>query len=298
MSESEHPHHSHFRTQKLSRLKFAIILTCCGMVAEFIGGLLSNSLALISDGWHMVTHLFALGTSYFAILLSLRPATKRRTYGLYRAEVLAAFINGIILLFISGYLVYEAVLRFISPEKIKVFEMLLVAGIGLLVNGISTVLLGKVCSHDINIKSAFLHEIGDMVSSVAVVAAGIAIFYTGNYILDPILTFLICILIVIWAVKLVIESANILLEATPRHLDIDELIHTVKREVPEVYEIHHVHAWTISSAMYALTAHLVIGDCQVSKANEVLHRVNKLLREKFHIEHSNIQFECLIKKEA
>jgi cobalt-zinc-cadmium efflux system protein len=298
MSEAEHPHHSHFRTQKLSRLKFAIILTCCGMVAEFIGGLLSNSLALISDAWHMLTHLFALGTSYFAILLSLRPATKRRTYGLYRAEVLAAFINGIILLFISGYLVYEAVLRFISPEKIKVFEMLLVAGIGLLVNGISTVLLGKVSSHDINIKSAFLHEIGDMISSVAVVAAGIAIFYTGNYILDPILTFLICILIVVWAVKLVIESANILLEATPRHLDIDELIHTVKREVPEVYEIHHVHAWTISSAMYALTAHLVIGDCQVSKANEVLHRVNKLLREKFHIEHSNIQFECLIKKEA
>ena len=270
-------------------------MTACGMAIEFIGGFLSNSLALISDAWHMLTHLFALGMSYFAILLAMRPLTKKRTYGFYRAEILAAFVNGIVLIFISAFLVYEAVVRFLYPEKIKVWEMLLVAGIGLLINGVSTVLLARISAHDLNVRSALLHEIGDMVSSVAVVAAGIVIFYSKNYIVDPLLSLFICVLIVIWAVKLIIESANILLEATPAHLDIDALTDSLKKEVPGVHEVHHVHAWTIASSMYAFTAHVVIEDCHVSKANETLHKINKLLKEKFHIGHTNIQFECLIK---
>ena len=291
-------HQHHYRTNKLSRLKLALILTAAGMIFEFIGGFLSNSLALISDAGHMLTHLFALGMSYFAILLSMRPVTKKRTYGFYRAEILAAFINGIVLLFISGYLVYEAVLRFISPEKVKVMEMLLVAGLGLVVNGISTFLLAGLSAHDLNIRSAFLHEIGDMLSSIAVVACGVIIFYTRHYILDPLVSILICVLIVIWAVRLIVESANILLEAAPKHLDIDEVIRALKSEVKGVYEVHHLHAWTISSSMYALTAHVVIEDCQVSAANALLERINKLLAERFRIEHANIQFECLIKKPA
>lgn len=289
-------HHTHHRLDKLSRLRLAIILTGIGMVMEFIGGFLSNSLALISDAGHMLTHLFALGTSYFALLLSLRPADKKRTYGFYRAEVLAAFINGIVLLFICAWLVYEAIQRFISPEEIRVGEMLLVAGIGLLINGISTVLLARVSHGDLNIRSAFLHEIGDMISSIVVVAGGVMIFYTKNYIFDPILSFFICILIVIWAIRLLIESANILLEAAPRHLDIDNVVDTIKGEIPGIHEVHHVHAWTISSGIYALTAHVVIEDCHVSKANKVLEKINRLVEDKFHIEHTNIQFECLIKK--
>src|SRR3989338_6920736 len=188
MTVTHHPHH---KFNKLSRLGVAIVLTGAGMVVEFVGGILSNSLALISDAGHMLTHLFALGMSYFAILLSLRPITKKKTYGFYRAEVLAAFINGLVLIFISAYLVYEAVIRFLSPEKIKVGEMLLVAAIGLVINGVSTVLLARVSSHDLNIRSALLHEIGDMVSSIAVVIAGAIIFYTDNYIVDPILSFFI-----------------------------------------------------------------------------------------------------------
>lgn len=289
---SKHPHH----LTKLSRIRIALVLTALGMVFEFVGGFLSNSLALISDAGHMLTHLFALSMSYFAILLSMRPVTKKRTYGFYRAEVLAAFINGIVLIFISGYLVYEAVLRFISPQEIRIQEMLLVAAVGLVINGISTFLLAAVSLHDLNIRSAFLHEIGDMVSSIAVVVAGLIIFYTKNYILDPVLSFFICILIVVWAVKLIIESANILLEATPKHLDIDEVIEAIKSEVKGVYEVHHVHAWTIASNMYALTAHIVIEDCKVSSADEFLKHINKVLKEKFRIEHTNIQFECLIKK--
>lgn len=290
-----HPHQHHHRINKLSRLRQAILLTALGMVFEFVGGFLSNSLALLSDAGHMLTHLFALGTSYFAILLSLRPTTKNRTYGFYRAEILAAFINGIALIFISGYLVYEAIARFNSPEKIKVSQMLLVAGCGLVINGVSTALLAKFSLHDINVRSAFLHEIGDIISSIAVVIAGIMIFYTKNYIIDPLVSFFICILIIIWAVKLIIESVNILLEATPKHLDIDEVIAVLKKEIAGIHEVHHLHAWTIASSMYALTAHIVIEDCQISAANELLKKINKLLEERFRVEHTNIQFECQMK---
>lgn len=289
-------HYSHYKTDKLWRLRFALILTGLGMVLEFIGGFISNSLALISDAGHMLTHLFALGMSYFAILLSTQPISKKRTYGFYRAEILAAFVNGIVLILVSAFLVYEAILRFTSPEKIRVGEMLLVAGIGLVINGISTYLLAKESIHDLNIRSAFLHEIGDLVSSLAVVTAGIVIFYTRNFIVDPILSFFICILIVIWAVKLLVESANILLESTPKHLDIDEVIKTIKEEIPGIYEVHHLHAWTIASSMYALTCHVVIQDCQVSVANELLDKINTLVKNRFHIGHTNIQFECLLKK--
>lgn len=286
----EHQHHHPL--DKLSRLKFVLIITVLGMVIEFIGGALSHSLALTSDAWHMLTHLFATGMSYFAVLLAMRPATKRRTYGFYRAEVLAAFINGIFLIFVSGYIVYDAIQRFITPQEIKIGQMLLVTIIGLIINGASTIILVKVSKHDLNIRSAFLHEIGDMVSSIAVLAAGLIILYTKNYIFDPILALFISILIVVWSVKLLRDSANILLESTPKHLDIDEMIKTIKAEIPGIHEVHHVHAWTIASGLYTMTAHVVIDDCSISKSNEILHKVNNLLKEKFHIAHTNIQFEC------
>lgn len=289
-------HHPHHRLDKLYCVKWAVLLTLFGMVLEFIGGILSNSLALISDAWHMVTHLFALGMSYFAIILSLRPASKEHTYGFYRIEVLAAFVNGIVLIFISGYLVYEAVLRFIHPEEIKTFEMFFIAFIGLIINGASIIFLSRSGPQDLNIKSAILHEIGDIVSSAAVVTGAFFILYTKNYFVDSILTFFIAVLIVIWSIKLLIDAGHILLEATPKHLDIDELIGLLKKELPNIHEVQHVHAWTIATNMYALTAHVVIEDCHVSKANEILRKINALLKERFNIEHTNIQFECHVKK--
>lgn len=292
---TEHDHH-HYKMNKIVRLQLALLLTAAGMIIEFAGGFLSNSLALISDAWHMLTHLFALGMSYFAILLSLRPTTKKHTYGFYRAEVLAAFINGIVLIIVSAYIVYDAFLRFAKPPEIRIYEMFGIALLGLIINGISIFLLAKASSHDLNIRSAILHELGDTVSSVAVVSGAIFIFYTRNYIIDALLSLFISVLIVIWAIKLLIDSGHILLEATPKHLDIDDLVETVKSEIKDVHEIHHIHAWTITSSMYALTAHVVIQDCHVSKSHEVLVKINRLLKDKFHIEHTNIQFECLVKK--
>ncbi len=297
MTVVQHTHHTHHKVTKISRLKIAIILTTAAMLLEFIGGLLSHSLALTSDAWHMLTHLFALGISYFALILSSQPITKKRTYGFYRAEVLGAFINGVVLIFVAFFIIYEAVLRFYRPQEIKIFEMLLVASIGFIVNTVTILLLFKASSHDdLNIRSAILHELGDIVSSVAVVAGGIFIYFTKSYLVDPILALFICVLIVIWSLKLLSESAHILLESTPKHLDIDELTRAVKEEIPGIYEVHHVHAWTIAPSMYSLTAHVVIGDCHLSTANEFLHKINKLLKERFNIEHANIQFECLVKK--
>lgn len=288
----------HHKLNRIARLRITLILTASGMVIEFAGGILSNSLALISDAWHMLTHLFALGMSYLAMLLALRPSTKKRTYGFYRAEILAAFINGIALILIAVYIVYEAITRFLHPEEVKIYEMLFVAVVGLTINGVSIALLSGSGSHDMNIKSAILHELGDIVSSVAVVIGGFVIFYTHQFIIDPVLAVFICILIVIWSYRLIADSGNVLLEATPKHLDIDEVVAVLKNEIPGVHEVHHVHAWTISSSMYALTAHVVIEDCKVSTAKEFLDKINHLLKHRFHIEHTNIQFECLVKREG
>jgi cobalt-zinc-cadmium efflux system protein len=292
-----HHHQHHHRISKFRGLKVALLLTAIGMLIEFAGGILSNSLALISDAWHMLTHLFALGMSYLAMVLATRPITKKRTYGFYRAEVLAAFVNGIVLILIAFYIVYDAFRRFADPQPVNVGEMLLVAMIGFVINGASIALLFKSGQQDLNIKSAILHELGDLVSSIAVVGGGIAIFYTKEYIIDPILAVMICALIVIWSYRLIADSANILLEATPAHLDIDEAVAVLKNEVPGVIDVNHVHAWTIASSMYSLTANVVVNDCTVSRSQEILKKINELLKDRFSIEHTNIQFVCNVKKE-
>jgi cobalt-zinc-cadmium efflux system protein len=291
-----HHSHQHHQTNKLSRLKICLILTAVGMLIEVVGGLLSNSLSLLSDAGHMLTDAFALGMSYFAVLLALKPASKRHTYGFFRAEVLAAFVNSLALIFIAGFIAYEAFGRLSHPAVIKINEMLFIALVGLAINGISISFLSKVGSGDLNVRSAILHQLGDMISSIAVVAGAIVIYFTHHYIIDSLLSFFICALIISGALRLLLDSAHILLESTPKHLDIDEVIKTVKSEVPGVHEMHHVHIWTISTSMYALTAHVVVEDCKVSAAREFLHKINDVLKKNFAIEHTNLQFECIVRK--
>jgi len=274
------------------RLKTAIILTAVVMVLEFVGGFLTNSLALMSDAGHMLTHFFALGMSYFAISLSSRPATKTRTYGLFRTEVLVAFINSVVLFLITAWIFYEAVVRFIAPKEIMTLHMLIVAVIGLIANGISIVLLHGVCKHDINIRSAFVHVLGDLFSSVAVVIGGIVIYYTGMYRVDSVLSILISVLILIWASRLFWESVHILLESTPKDVDIDEVVKLIKEKIPEVREVHDVHIWVITSQIYAMTAHILVDDMALSQSLEILDKINQLVDEHHHIRHTNIQFEC------
>ncbi|MBA7466163.1 Cadmium, cobalt and zinc/H(+)-K(+) antiporter [subsurface metagenome] len=279
------------RLLKGTRLKFVIIITAIVMGIEVVGGFLTNSLALLSDAGHMLTHLFALGMSFFAIVLAARPVTKEKTYGFYRAEVLVAFVNGIALLFMAAFIFYKAIFRVISPQSVAELEMLLVAILGLAANVAGIFLLSGVGRGDINVRSAFIHLIGDTASSGAVVLGGLIIYYTGNFIIDPLISILICGLILIWAVRLLTESTNILLEATPKDVDIDEMAEVIKRRIAGVKTVHDVHVWVITSHMYAMTAHVIVDDIPLSRSREILEKINKLVNERFNISHTNIQFE-------
>jgi cobalt-zinc-cadmium efflux system protein len=261
------------------------------MVAEVVGGVLSNSLALLSDAGHMLTDNLALLLSFFAMKFAAMPATERRTFGFYRLEILAALINGIILVVISLYIIYQAYLRMINPQHVEGVLMLIVAAIGLVANIIGAVVLMKHSHSNINIRGAYLHIIGDALSSLGVVIGGIIILYTGWYLIDPILSILISLVIIYGAWALVKESVSILLESVPAHIDI-EMVAAEIGKIRGVREAYHIHVWTITSGVHAMSAHILIDDQLVSRSRDLIDDIRSLLADKFKILHSTIQLEC------
>ena len=272
-------------------LLIALSITVVMMIAEVIGGLLSNSLALLSDAGHMLTDNLALLLSFFAMKFATMPATDRRTFGFYRLEILAALINGIILVLISIYIIYEAYLRFLHPQPVQGMLMLVVAIIGLVVNIIGAMVLTKHSHENLNIRGAYLHIIGDALSSVGVVIGGVVILFTGWYLIDPLLSVLISFVIIYGAWALVKESVSILLESVPAHVEIDTVAVEIGK-LPGVREAYHVHVWTITSGVYAMSAHVVIDDRLVSGSRDLLDQIRAVLADKFKILHSTIQLEC------
>ncbi|HSA78248.1 MAG TPA: cation diffusion facilitator family transporter [Nitrospirota bacterium] len=272
-------------------LLIALSITLLMMIAEVIGGLLSNSLALLSDAGHMLTDNLALLLSFFAMKFATMPATEKRTFGFYRLEILAALINGIILVVISLYIIYQAYLRMINPQRVEGMLMLIVAIIGLVANIIGAVVLMKHSHSNLNIRGAYLHIIGDAFSSVGVVVGGVIILYTGWYLIDPILSILISFVIIYGAWALVKESVSILLESVPSHIDI-ETVATAIGKVRGVREAYHIHVWTITSGVHAMSAHVLIDDQLVSRSRDLIEDIRTLLAEKFKILHSTIQLEC------
>ncbi|MCX6639425.1 MAG: cation diffusion facilitator family transporter [bacterium] len=296
--DGENVHHHHHRDTVKSRLGWVITLTGVMMVVEAIFGYFSGSLALISDAGHMLTHFGALLISLVAIYIARRPSQPSQSYGMYRVEILAALLNAIALLVITVFIFKEAVQRLLAPNPIATFEMFLVAIIGLIVNLISAALLWKVGSgDDLNIRSAFLHMLGDTASSVAVVIGAVVIKYTGALWLDPILSVLICMVILVWAYDLTRSSILILLEATPKSISLHQVEGVIK-SVPGVGAVHDLHIWTITSGMHALTAHIEVSDQLLSILQEVRHDLESILREKFKISHTNLQFEVKKIKEG
>ncbi len=272
------------------RLVACIVITGLMMLAEMAGGIMSNSLALISDAGHMMTHFVALAVSLFAIRLTTRPPTDRRSYGYFRAEILAAFTNGIFLVGITIYIIYEAVMRTIHPEEIQTNEMLAVALAGLIVNLVTALLLSGAGRRDLNIRSAFLHMIGDTLSSVAIVLGGIIMLYTGWFIIDPLLSGLICVLILFWAYKLLKESAGVLLEFAPRGLKAAEVAAALKT-IDGINDVHDLHIWEITSDMNAMTAHVAVGDISVARTEEIRKTAAAEMADEFNIGHIVLQFE-------
>jgi cobalt-zinc-cadmium efflux system protein len=281
----------HTDTAASQPLKITLFLVLVIMVAEILGGVFSNSLALLSDAGHMLTDALALGLTLLAMNLARRPATSTKTFGYLRAEIMAALANGIILILISGVIFYEAYQRFQSEPTVNSPLMLIVAGIGLAANVVGLYLLRRGNRKNINIKAAFWHIIGDTMSSVGVIAAAIIIQLTGWTLADPILAVVIGLVILWGAVRIVKESVDILLESVPPNVEMDKVIAAVKR-VSGVEDIHEVHIWTITSGVYALSAHLQITDRKVSQSADIMTLVNRILETEFNITHTTLQVEC------
>jgi cobalt-zinc-cadmium efflux system protein len=296
----KHPGHSHTHGHQEGHrhagggprgLLLALSITLLMMVAEIVGGVISNSLALLSDAGHMFTDTLALALSFFAMKFASLPATERKTFGFYRLEILAALANGALLILISVYILYEAYLRIRQPEPVQSTLMLVVAGMGLVVNVVGALLLVKHHDTNLNVRGAFLHIIGDAVSSVGVIVGAMVIAYTGWYLIDPLLSMLIALGIIAGAIGLVSESVSILLESAPSHINIAAVAEEIGK-VSGVREAYHIHVWTITSGVYALSAHVVVDDQLVSDSRELLDAVRGLLADRFRIQHSTIQLEC------
>jgi cobalt-zinc-cadmium efflux system protein len=258
------------------------------MIAEAAGGWLTNSLALIADAGHMLTDVAAMGLTLAAIWFGSRPATAKKTFGYYRLEILAAFVNGIALVLLSIFVIYEAVLRWQSPPAINGLSLTAIAAGGLLVNIFAAILLHHGHKHDLNIRAAWLHVMGDLLGSVTAIVAGVLILAAGWFWADPLCSILISLIIIFGAWRLIMESVNVLLEGTPAHINLSA-VETTILETEGVSGVHDLHVWTISSGIEALSAHINHGDA-VGHA-DLLARVRDRLHDNFGIDHLTIQME-------
>ena len=271
--------------------KIAIALTAVTLLAEVIGGFWTNSLALLSDAAHVFLDLFALVLSLAAVKLASYPASERHTFGYHRSEVFASFINGLTVFIMALGIMYEAWGRFAAPEEVKSLPMLIIAVIGLAMNLLAAKALHSHSHDDLNVKSAFLHVIGDAAASVGVIIGGVIMYYTGWYLLDALISAAIGLLILTGAGRILRESAHILMEGTPRGLDLADVAASI-RSVEGVRDVHHLNIWTVCSHILALSVHI---DCLAEFEGEraaILHTIEHLLAERFHITHTTVQMDC------
>ncbi len=273
------------------RFKFFIVLSLFILALELGGSVFTNSLALLSDAGHILVDIFALSLAYFSMHLSKRRPTKKFTYGYYRAEILTAIINGIAIIGITIYIFYQAYMRFLTPEAIRGPEMLVIAIIGLIANLYIIKRMQGYEKENLNVRGAYLHVLSDMLSSIGVVIAGILIIVTGSYIFDPIISVMIGIFILLSSFRLIKESTHILMEGVPKHVNIKRLSRDMKK-IKGVDQIHDLHVWSISSDVYALSAHVLINAKNIKSMNNIVSTINKMLGEKYDITHTVIQSEC------
>ncbi|MDQ2746754.1 MAG: cation diffusion facilitator family transporter, partial [Acidobacteriota bacterium] len=284
-----HSHDAHGAGNS-KKLKFALGLTALYMFAEAFGGWFANSLSLIADAGHMLTDVAALSLTLLAIRFAARPATPQKTFGYYRLEILAAFVNGIALVLISLWIMYEAVGRWNAPPAVKGVELTVIAVGGLLINIVCAWLLHGGHEHDLNLRGAYLHVLGDLLGSVAAIAAGVLILAFGWVWADALGSFLISLIIIFGAWNLIKESVNILLEGTPAHINLKSVEDEIRR-VENVRDVHDLHVWTITSGMEALSVHVVHDKIGTSAA--LLNSIKTTLHDKFGIDHLTIQMETL-----
>ncbi|PNV84244.1 MAG: cation transporter [Sulfurimonas sp.] len=288
--EEAHEHsHNHSTTKDKKLLKISFIITFTVMIVEIIGGIYVNSLALISDAIHMFTHAFALGLSLFALIVSTKVIDENKSFGYFRAEVLAAFINGLTIALSVLWIVYEAIMRLFHPEEILAGATIVIAALGLVVNVITGLILLRANHDNINIKAAFLHMLSDTISSAAIIIGAVVIYYTQFYILDTILALLVAIVIAKWAKSLLSDSIHVLLEGSPYNTK--EIRSAILEEFEHVVDVHDIHCWEISHNYYYLTCHIVLDSKEEKLYNDTIVDIGEFLEHKFIIAHATIQIE-------
>jgi len=285
-----HDHHDFNRENNKKGLIIALLITVGILLLEFFGGLITNSLALLSDSGHMLSDASSLALSLIAIWFAAKPASPNKTYGFYRFEILAALFNGVTLFVIAGFIIWEAVQRFFNPPTVASGSMMLIASIGLFANLLSAWVLmrkGDV-KHNVNVRSAYLHVIGDALGSVGAIAAGFIMWLFDWYIADPIISILVALLILKGAWGVLKHSIHILMEGTPVTIDQNEVKKALKN-IEGVKDVHDLHIWTITSGLDSLSCHILIEDHQDSQ--KVLQAAIHMIEEKFKILHTTIQIE-------
>ncbi len=285
MSQNTHAHTIEHR------FILALGLTTLILVAEVVGGLLTGSLALLSDAAHVLMDVLALVMSYAALRIAGRPADARHTYGYHRWQVLAALANGITLLVVGFGIFREAWERFRYPQDVLAGPMLAVAVIGLIVNLVVALVLRDHDHDDLNVRSAFLHVLGDTLSSVGVIAAGLVILLTGWRWADPLVSVLIGAVILLGSLRLLRETLHILVEGAPDGVSAGQ-INRALQDVPGVRDVHDLHIWTVTPGYVALSAHVVLDDPSFAGAEHIQARIRTLLAEQFNIRHTTVQLEC------
>lgn len=281
----EHHHHNGHNNKK--SLLIVLCITSFYMIAEFVGGYFTNSLALTADAGHMLADVAALGLSFFALWLSTKKAPIEKTFGYYRAEIFAAFINGVTLIFIASLIIYEAYQRITMAQQIDAVAMTAIASGGLIINIIGAWLLHRGSKENLNIKGAFLHVIGDLLGSIGAIIAGILVYGWNLYIADPIVSILIAVLVLYSSINITNSAVHILMESAPKHIDIQGVKNSIS-EIDGVENVHDLHIWSINPNLVSLSVHVVT---DINEYAKILCEIDNLLKDKFNIEHSTIQIE-------
>jgi cobalt-zinc-cadmium efflux system protein len=273
-------------------LRLSLIATIAYVVLTLVAGLRAHSLALVSEAGHNASDALAIVLSFVAVWFQTRPPTDQKTFGYQRAGVLAAFLNALTLIFVAGWIAFAAVHRFSSPTPVQPRIMMFVAAAGVIMNGLIAAMLWRV-SHDVNIRSVFIHMLGDTLSTAAVIVGGLVILLTGRTWIDPALSLAIAALILWSSIAIVRETLNILLEGTPRGISLID-IRTTLAGIDGVEDVHDLHVWSLGSNTHALASHVIIADIPPSESNLILDRIKLVLRERFRIHHTTLQFEHVI----
>ncbi|MEW6286679.1 MAG: cation diffusion facilitator family transporter [Chloroflexota bacterium] len=290
-----HPHtHSHLREaahQSTKRLSLSLALTLGFVFLEAAAGIFSNSLALLTDAAHNLTDVIALALSWFAIRITARPANERKTYGYHRVGILVALVNSTTLVLIALGIFYEAWRRFVSPPEVQSSVLIGVGLIAVLVNIVTAMLVHKGSDTDLNLRSAFVHLMGDVLSTIGAVIAGVAIYFTGANWLDPLVSVLIGVLILYNAWGILREALDILLEAKPRDINSAKLVEDML-EIEGVLGVHDLHIWSIAQNLRTMSAHILTHDMSIGEGADIQRRVSEMVSRRYNIAHATLQLEC------